>query len=115
MNYIQGIDSSQTVWIPQTREDLIEKDNTIRFIGSFVDSLDVAAFGFRDIRLNIIGRPPFHLKDLLKLYIYGYLNKIKSSRRLEMECKRNIALIWLVKSLVPERVFRKLSPKFFEL
>ena len=115
MNYIQGKDRGQTLLIPQTLEELIGKDNAVRFIDSFVESLDVVAFGFRDIRLNINGRPPFHPKDLLKLYIYGYLNKIRSSRGLEKECKRNIELIWLVKSLVPDHNtianFRKDNPK----
>ena len=94
---------------------LIDKDNPIRFIDAFVNSLDVVGLGFKDIRLNVNGRPPFHPKDLLKLYLYGYLNKIRSSRGLEKECKRNIELIWLMKGLVPDHNtisnFRKDNPK----
>jgi len=115
MNYITGFDRKQAVLIPETIEQLIAKENGVRFIDAFVNSLDVVSFGFRDLRLNNNGRPPFHPKDLLKLYIYGYLNKIRSSRALEEECKRNIELIWLMKGLVPDHNtianFRKDNPK----
>ncbi len=102
MNYIKGFHRNQAVLFPQTIDQLIDKNNSVRFIDSFVNSLDVVAYGFKDIRFNINGRPPFHPKDLLKLYIYGYLNKIRSSRSLEKECKRNIELMWLVKGLAPD-------------
>jgi len=102
MNYIKGFNRNQAVLIPETIDLLIDKNNEIRFIDAFVDSLNVVEFGFKDIRLNKNGRPPFHPKDLLKLYIYGYLNKIRSSRGLEKEAKRNIELIWLMKGLVPD-------------
>jgi transposase len=115
MNYIIGIDRNQAVLIPETIDQLIENNHEVRFIDSFVDSLNVVEFGFKDIRLNTNGRPPFHPKDLLKLYIYGYLNKIRSSRGLEKECKRNIELIWLMKGLVPDHNtisnFRRDNPK----
>jgi len=79
------------------------------------DSLDIVDLGFKDIQLNNNGRPPFHPADLLKLYIYGYLNKIRSSKGLEKEAKRNIELIWLVKGLVPDHNtisnFRRDNPK----
>ena len=114
MNYITGFDRDQAVLIPETINQLIDKDNTVRFIDVFVGSLQVVDFGFKDIRLNVNGRPPFHPKDLLKLYIYGYLNRIRSSRSLEKECKRNIELIWLMKGLVPDHNtianFRKDNP-----
>jgi transposase len=83
MNYIKGFNRNQAVLIPETIDQLIDKNNAIRFIDAFVNSLDVVGFGFKDIRLNKNGRPPFHPKDLLKIYIYGYLNKIRSSRGLE--------------------------------
>lgn len=115
MNYIKGFDRQQAVLIPETIDQLIDKNNAIRFIDAFVNSLDVVGFGFKDIRLNTNGRPPFHPKDLLKLYIYGYLNKLRSSRDLEKESKRNIELIWLLKGLVPDHNtisnFRKDNPK----
>jgi len=115
MNYIRGFDRNQAILIPETINQLIGKSNPIRFIDSFVNSLEVVEMGFKDIRLNKNGRPPFHPKDLLKLYIYGYLNKIRSSRGLEKECKRNIELIWLIKGLVPDHNtisnFRRDNPK----
>jgi transposase len=102
MTYIKGFNRNQAVLIPEAIDLLIDRNNEIRFIDSFVDSLNIVAFGFKDIRLNKNGRPPYHPKDLLKLYIYGYLNKIRSSRALEKEAKRNIELIWLIKGLVPD-------------
>jgi transposase len=114
MNYIKGYDRNQAVLIPETIDQLIDKNNPVRFIDVFVESLNVVEFGFKDIRLNKNGRPPFHPKDLLKLYIYGYLNKIRSSRGLEKEAKRNIELMWLIKGLVPDHNtianFRKDNP-----
>jgi transposase len=114
MNYIKGYDRNQAVLIPETIDQLIDKNNPVRFIDVFVESLNVVGFGFKDIRLNKNGRPPFHPKDLLKLYIYGYLNKIRSSRGLEKEAKRNIELMWLIKGLVPDHNtianFRKDNP-----
>jgi len=92
MNCIKGFNRNQAVLIPETMVQLIDKNNTIRFIDTFVNSLEIVAMGFKDIRLNKNGRPPFHPKDILKLYIYGYLNKIRSSRALEKETKRNIEL-----------------------
>jgi len=80
MSYITGFDRKQAVLIPETLDQLIATENAIRFIDAFVESIDTVNFGFRDVRLHKNGRPPFHPKDLLKLYIYGYLNKIRSSR-----------------------------------
>lgn len=115
MNYIKGFDRKQAVLIPETIEQLIDENNPVRFIDVFVNSLAIVEFGFKDISLNKNGRPPFHPKDLLKLYIYGYLNKIRSSRALEKECTRNIELIWLIKGLVPDHNtisnFRKNNPE----
>jgi len=115
MNYIKGFDREQAVLFPHTIDQLIDKNNAVRFIDAFVNSLDIVSFGFKDIGLNINGRPPYHPSDLLKIYIYGYLNRIRSSRSLEKECKRNIELIWLAKGLVPDHNtianFRKDNPK----
>ena len=114
MNYIKGYNRNQAVLIPETIDQLIDENNPVRFIDVFVESLNEVEFGFKDIRLNKNGRPPFHPKDLLKLYIYGYLNKIRSSRGLEKETKRNLELMWLIKGLVPDHNtianFRKDNP-----
>lgn len=114
MNYITGFNRKQAVLFPETIDQLIDKNNAVRFIETFVNSLDIAGFGFKDVRLNTNGRPPYHPLDLLKIYIYGYLNRIRSSRSLEKECKRNIELIWLAKGLVPDHNtisnFRKNNP-----
>jgi len=115
MSYIQGFNRKQAVLIPETIEQLIAENNPVRFIDAFVNSQDIVALGFKDIRLNKNGRPPFDPKDLLKLYIYGYLNKIRSSRALEKECIRNVELMWLIKGLVPDHNtisnFRRDNPK----
>ena len=103
MSYIRGFYRQQKVLIPETIDSLMDKNNEVRFIDTFVNSLDVVEIGFKDVRNNKNGRPPFHPKDLIKLYIYGYLNKIRSSRALGRECKRDIELIWLMKGLVPDR------------
>ncbi|MBL4709419.1 MAG: transposase [Flavobacteriales bacterium] len=115
MSYIKGFDRTQAILIPETIDQLIDRNNPVRFIDAFVDSLDIVGFGFKDISLNKNGRPPFDPNDLLKLYIYGYLNKIRSSRGLEKEAKRNIELIWLMTGLVPDHNtisnFRRDNPK----
>jgi transposase len=115
MNYITGFDRKQTVLFPETLDQLIEDTNPVRFIDTFVDTLDLVGLGFKDVRYNINGRPPYHPKDLLKLYIYGYLNRIRSSRSLEKECKRNIELKWLMHGLIPDHNtisnFRRDNPK----
>lgn len=115
MHYITGFNRKQAVLIPETIDLLIDKNNPVRFIDAFVESLNVVEYGFRDIKNTKNGRPPFNPKDLLKLYLYGYLNKIRSSRALEKEAKRNIELIWLIKGLVPDHNtisnFRRDNPK----
>jgi transposase len=115
MNYITGFNRNQALLVSQTYDELISQDNEVRFIDIFADVLKVVEYGFRDVSHNVNGRPPFHSKDLLKLYIYGYLNRIRSSRALEKECKRNIELIWLMKGLVPDHNtisnFRRENPK----
>lgn len=71
-------------------------------IDVFVDSLDVVKLGFKDVKQNTNGRPPYHPKDLLKLYIYSYMNRFRSSRVIEKECKRNLEVIWLLSGLTPD-------------
>jgi len=96
-------------------EDGIEKDNPVRFVDAFVDHLDLAQSGFAIAETKIEGRPSFEAKVFLKLYLYGYLNSLRSSRRLEKECVRNIELHWLLSGLAPNyhsiADFRKLNPK----
>jgi transposase len=101
MNYIRGIDRTQAVLFPQSLDEIIDSDNDVRIIDLFVESIDLAEFKFH-LKQSVEGRPPYHPKDLLKLYVYGYLNSIRSSRALEKECKRNIELMWLLHQLVPD-------------
>jgi transposase len=75
-------------------DDYVGPDNVVRFIDAFVDGLDLQAAGFGRVRAKMTGRPGYDPADLLKLYIYGYLNRVRSSRRLEVETRRNIEVIW---------------------
>jgi transposase len=114
MKFIQGQSRTQTHLFPVSLEESIDSDNEVRVIDLFVESLSLKDFGF-DMEFIENGRPAYHPSDLLKLYIYGYLNKIRSSRDLEKECKRNIEVIWLLKGLQPDHNtisnFRRDNPK----
>jgi len=114
MKFIKGIDRNQAALFPVTLEQSIDEDNEVRIIDLFVDILSIEDYGF-EIEHVENGRPAYHPSDLLKLYIYGYLNKIRSSRYKEKECKRNIEVIWLMKGLVPDHNtisnFRRDNPK----
>jgi len=114
MKYIQGQDRRQTHLFPVSLDESIDPDNEVRFLDLFVDSLVLKDFGFKEDFIEN-GRPAYHPSDLLKLYIYGYLNKIRSSRNLEKACKRNIEVMWLLKNLQPDHNtisnFRKDNPK----
>ena len=101
MQYIKGTDRTQAVLFPQSLDEIIDADNEVRIIDLFVESIDLAQFPFH-VKSSSEGRPPYHPKDLLKLYVYGYLNSIRSSRALEKECKRNIEVMWLLHQLVPD-------------
>lgn len=101
MKFIIGLDRNQAVLFPITLEQSIDEDNEIRIIDIFVDSLDIEEMGFK-VEFVENGRPAYHPKELIKLYIYGYLNKIRSSRDFEKECSRNIEVIWLIKGLTPD-------------
>ena len=90
MGYIKGESRKQQVLFPEAVDDYITDDNPVRFIDAFIGSLDLEAFGFKRSKPAATGRPPFHPADLLKLYIYGYLNQVRSSRRLEKETHRNV-------------------------
>ena len=114
MKYIQGQNRTQTYLFPVTLDDAISADNEVRLIDVFVDSLALESYGFQ-IEHTENGRPAYHPGDLLKLFIYGYMNKIRSSRRLEKESKRNIEVMWLLGSLQPDHNtisnFRRDNPK----
>jgi transposase len=114
MKFIKGHDRNQTHLFPVSLEHAIDEENEVRIIDLFVDSLKLADYGFKmDFIEN--GRPAYHPADLLKLYIYGYLNKTRSSRDLEKESKRNIEVMWLLKGLQPDHNtisnFRRDNPK----
>ncbi len=102
IKYIQGENRKQSVIFPETLDQIVDQDNDVRFIDLFVESIDIADFDFKTKTATTEGRPPYHPKDLLKLFIYGYLNSIRSSRALEKECRRNIEVMWLMKKLVPD-------------
>jgi transposase len=102
MTHISGFDRSQLLLLPEAVDDYVGADNPVRFIDAFVDGLDLAAAGFARVAPKTTGRPGYAPGDLLKLYIYGYLNRVRSSRRLEAECHRNIEVIWLLRTLKPD-------------
>jgi transposase len=102
MAHILGHDRSQLLLLPEAVDDYVAADNPVRFIEAFVDGLDLAALGFIGTVPKATGRPGYAPADLLKLYIYGYLNRVRSSRRLEAETHRNIEVIWLLRHLKPD-------------
>jgi len=107
MEYIRGIPRNQITFATTSLEDDISQDNPVRVIDAFVESLDLDSMGFKRAVPNTTGRPPYDPADLLKLYVYGYFNKIRSSRKLMTECTRNIELFYLLGRLVPD--FRTIS------
>jgi transposase len=102
MAHISGHDLSQTLLFPESVDDYVGPGNPVRFINAFVDGLDLATAGFIGVEPKATGRPGYAPTDLLKLYIYGYLNRVRSSRRLEAETHRNIEIIWLLRHLKPD-------------
>ena len=102
MRHIPGIDRSQVLLLPEAVNDYVGRDNPVRFIDAFMDGLDLAAAGFERATPKATGRPGYDPADLLKLYIYGYLNRVRSSRQLEAESKRNLEVIWLLGRLSPD-------------
>jgi transposase len=102
MEYIQGKPRSQIVLIESSLEEKIEPDNPVRIIDGFVNSCKLEEFGFTHAKHAPEGRPPYNPADLLKLYIYGYLNRVRTSRLLERECKRNLEMMWLLNELTPD-------------
>jgi transposase len=100
--FIEGAERHQSTFLPECLDDWVEEDNPVRAVDAFVNALDLAELGFRDIEPAATGRPSCYPATLLKLYIYRYLNHIQSSRRLERECQRNVELIWLTERLAPD-------------
>src|SRR3954465_15862952 len=117
MAHLPGHDRSQLLLLPEAVDDYVAADNPVRFIEAFVDGLDLAALGFIGTVPKATGRPGYAPADLLKLYIYGYLNRVRSSRRLEAETHRNIEVIWLLRHLKPDfktiADFRRINHKVF--
>ncbi len=101
MGYIQGADRNQVILLPDTLDDYVGRDNEVRAIDAFIDSLDISLMGFKADPAKE-GRPGYDPRDMLKLYMYGYLNHIRSSRRLQKEASRNVELMWLLKKVVPD-------------
>jgi len=100
--FVEGIDREQSTLFPECLEDWIHEDNPVRVIDVFVGELDLGELGFEGVAPEATGRPSYHPSVLLKLYIYGYLNRVQSSRRLEREAQRNIELMWLTGRLAPD-------------
>lgn len=102
MSYKEGIARNQIVLFPETVDDYIREDNPVQFIDAFVDGLDLGALEFRHAKPQETGRPPYDPADMLRLYLWGYLNRIRSSRSLEKETHRNLEVMWLLKKLTPD-------------
>jgi transposase len=125
--FVEGTDRNQSTLFPECLEDWVNEDNPVRVIDAFVDVLDLAELGFPGVDPEATGRPSYHPSVLLKLYIYGYLNRVQSSRRLESEAGRNVELMWLLGRLSPDHKtiadfrkdngapLRKLGARFVEL
>ena len=125
--FVEGTDRGQSTLFPECLEDWIDEDNPVRAIDVFVDELDLAKLGFDGVAPEVTGRPAYHPSVLLKLYIYGYLNRVQSSRRLEREALRNVEVMWLSGRLVPDhktiadfrkdngRAIRQVCGRFVEL
>jgi transposase len=125
--FVEGMDRGQSTLFPECLEDWIDEDNPVRVIDVLVDELDLAELGFDGVEPEATGRPSYHPSVLLKLYIYGYLNRVQSSRRLEREALRNVEVMWLLGRLAPDhktiadfrkdnsRAIRQVCARFVEL
>lgn len=102
MDYIAGENREQSTLFPELIDDFISNENPVRFMEAFIEKMNLSVMGFKHSEIKQTGRPPYNPKDLLKLYIYGYLNRIRSSRNLERESQRNLEVIWLLKKLNPD-------------
>src|SRR5450432_2533236 len=125
--FVEGADRGQSTLLPECLDDWIDENNPVRVIDAFVDALDLSELGFEGVAPAVTGRPSYHPSALLKLYIYGYLNRVQSSRRLEREAGRNFEVMWLLGRLVPDHetvadfrkdngpAIRKVCVRFVEL
>jgi transposase len=125
--FVLGVDRGQSTLLPECLDDFIDESNPVRVIDAFVDALDLGELGFDGVVPEATGRPSYHPSLLLKLYIYGYLNRVQSSRRLEREAGRNVEVMWLLGRLVPDHktiadfrkdngpALRKVCARFVEL
>jgi len=117
MGHKTGTERSQSLLLPERVEDYVGENNPVRFIDAFVDGLDLDALGFKRVKPKGTGRPGYDPADMLKLYVYGYLNRVRSSRRLEAETHRNLEVIWLMRQLKPDfktiADFRKVNRSAF--
>jgi transposase len=125
--FVEGADRKQATLFPECLDDWIDEDNPVRVIDAFIDRLDLGELGFEGVEPAETGRPAYHPSVLLKLYVYGYLNRVQSSRRLEREAGRNVEVMWLVGRLVPDHktvadfrkdsghAIRKVCARFVEL
>src|SRR5262247_2758014 len=100
--FVEGTDRKQSTLLPECLEDWVDENNSVQVIDVFVDELDLAELGFDGVAPEVTGRPAYHPSVLLKLYIYGYLNRVQSSRRLEREAGRNVEVMWLTCRLIPD-------------
>src|SRR5678816_4578281 len=100
--FIEGAERSQVTLLPECLDDYIAEDNPVRVVDAYVEELDLQELGFEGAEPALTGRPAYHPAVLLKIYIYGYLNRIQSSRRLEREAQRNVELMWLTGRLAPD-------------
>jgi len=125
--FVEGTDRGQSTLFPECLDDWVDENNPVRVIDAFVDMLDLAELGFAGVEPAETGRPAYHPSTLLRLYVYGYLNRVQSSRRLECEAGRNVELMWLLGRLVPDHktiadfrkdngsAIRKVCARFVEL
>ena len=102
MGYVKGEPPGQSSLFPPSLDELLAEDHPVRVIAAFVDALDLGELGFERAEAGVMGRPAYDPADLLKLYLYGYLNRVRSSRRLERECRRNVEVMWLLGRLAPD-------------
>jgi len=100
--FVQGEVRSQSTLFPESLDDYVAEDNPVRVIEVFIEELDLAHLGFDGVQPKATGRPGYHPATLLKIYVYGYLNRVQSSRRLERETQRNVELMWLTGRLMPD-------------
>ena len=100
--FVEGENRNQSTLFPETLEDYVAENNPVRVIDAFIDELDLSHLGFQGVEPQATGRPAYHPSILLKLYVYGYLNRVQSSRRLERETQRNVELMWLTGRLMPD-------------